>query len=184
MDEKKIIKKCQSGDKEDFARLYDAYFSNIFRFIYYKTGQKETAEDLTSKTFFKALKNVGQFDPEGNFSAWLYRIARNNVIDYYRLERNMLDIDDCWDLDDRTDLLADLDNKIKLDKVKDLLKNLSTEQRELIFLRVWQGLSFKEIAGICGKSEAACKMSFSRSVGKLRDNFPLLILLSLLFKNL
>lgn len=176
----KIIKKCQTGDNKDFVYIYDSYINKIYKFIYYKTNHTETAEDLTSKVFFKALKNISKFDPETNFNSWIYRIARNIVIDYYRLKKEESNIDDFYDLDDGEDIEIDFDNKRKIEEVKKYLSNLKTEQREIIILRVWEGLSYKEIAEITGKSEESLKMMFSRVIKKLRKELPFALIILIL----
>ena len=86
--EKKLIKLIKLGDKESFGILYDRYIEKIYQYIYYKTHHKETAEDLTSLTFVKSLDYLPGFNEDnGNFKAWLYRIARNNIIDHYRTKK-------------------------------------------------------------------------------------------------
>jgi len=166
---------------ENFSQLYDKYVNKIFNFIYYKTHHKETAEDLTSETFIKALTKISGFDEnKGAFSTWLYQIARNTVIDFYRTQKNNLNIDDVWDLSNEEDIICDLDTKQKLTKVKKYLKGLKSEQREIVILRVWEGMSYKEISEAVGKTEASCKMAFSRTIQKLRREMPLSIFLALL----
>lgn len=184
INEKEAIKNCQSGDLEKFGYLYDKYIKKIYDFIYYKTTHKETAEDLTSKTFTKAIDNIGHFEiDKGTFSAWLYQIARNTVIDFYRTRKNKTDIDDVWDLSSDEDLARDIDTKQKLARVEKYLSKLKSEQREIIIMRIWQEMSYREIAEIIGKSEASCKMAFSRAINILRRDMPLdLFLLLLLFK--
>lgn len=178
-----IIKKCQLGDLKDFSLLYGTYVKKIYDFIYYRTNHKETAEDLTSRAFMKALEKIGSFDSEkGSFSSWIYRIARNSVIDHYRTKKIDADIADLWDLDSGDDIERDFDTKEKLKKVDEYLKTLKSEQREILIMRVWQEMSYKEIAEILGKSEASCKMSFSRAVTKLKKEMPLSLLLLLLIK--
>ena len=170
MDETKIIKKCQQGELGGFAVLYDYYADKIYRFIYYKTTHRETAEDLTSQTFFKALGAVSSFDlSRGNFSSWLYRIARNLVTDYYRTRKNTEDISDVWDLSDESDPAADLDTRQKILEVGKYLKNIRPEHREIVIMRLWDELSYQEIAGITGRSVASCKMTFSRAMTRLRE---------------
>jgi len=166
---------------KDFAALYDQCVRPIFNFIYYKTLHKETAEDLTAETFLKAFKKFDTFDErKGKFSTWLYQIARNTVIDFYKLKKNYLNIDDIWDLSDDKDILQDIENIQRLEKVKSYLKKLDKDQREIIILRVWNDLPYKEIALILGRNEADCRMLFSRAIKQLRDQMPLLLLLSLL----
>lgn len=177
-----IIKLCQKGQLEEFGKLYDIYIKKIYDFIYFKTTHKETAEDLTSLTFTKALQNISKFNQnQGTFSAWLFRIARNTVIDHYRTKKQNSNIDDIWDLAEDNDIERDLDTKMQLDKIKIFLEKLTSEQRELVIMRVWQGMSYKEIAGITGKTEASCKMSFSRTIAKIRQEAGVTALLLLLF---
>ena len=77
--EQEAIERCQRGDLAGFAVLYDSYVKKIYNFVYYKTMHRETAQDLTSQTFLKAVKNIGSFNAaKGSFSSWLYR-QRNLV---------------------------------------------------------------------------------------------------------
>jgi len=180
IDEKKAVAGFQKGNAGDFTSLYDAYAGKIYSFIYFKTQHRETAEDLTSKTFLKALDNLDSFDAgKGSFSTWLYSIARNNVIDFYRTKKNESDINDIWDLSSTDDIERDVEARQKLDKIEKYLKKLKSEHREMIILRVWNELSYKEISGITGKSEASCKMMFSRSIKELKKEMPLSLILYL-----
>ncbi|MFH1822108.1 MAG: RNA polymerase sigma factor [Patescibacteria group bacterium] len=181
--EANIIKQCQRGNLEKFGELYDQYIKKIYNFIFYKTGQKETAEDLTSHTFIKALENIGKYNStKGSFSSWLYRIARNTVIDYYRTRKENFDITDFTNLSSDENLEDQTDLKQQLEKVQKYLLNLKAEQREIIIMRVWDGLSYEEISQITGKSQASCKMLFLRTINKLRKDLPLNILILLLLK--
>jgi RNA polymerase sigma-70 factor (ECF subfamily) len=180
IDEKQLIAQCQKGDLEKFGLLYDKYIKKIYDFIYYKTTHQETAEDLTSQTFFKAMDKIGGFDcSKGTFPAWLYRIARNTVIDFYRTRRKEANIDDVWDLSGNEDLERDIDSKEKLAQVEKYLAKLKGEQRDIIIMRVWQSMPYKEIAAAMGKSEASCKMVFSRTIRTLRKEMPLALFIFL-----
>lgn len=171
-DEKSIIEAAAKGDTAQFALLYDAYVRSIYDFIYYKTHHKETAEDLTSETFFRALKNIGRFDTSRSFRAWLYSIAHNAVIDHYRTSRPTSDIEDVWDLATDDTMIRDADTKRALQEVQKHLSKLSPIQRDILILRLWQELSYKEIAEIVGKSEANSKMIYSRAIARLRAAVP------------
>ena len=175
--ERELILQCQGGDPEAFGPIYDRYISTIYNFIYYKVLDKDIAEDLTSVTFFKALKNVHLLDPSRSMRSWLYKIAHNSVLDHYRGEKHNDDIDDFWDIADDTDIVTGLDNTADIIKVKKFLKELNGLERDIIFMRVWQELPYKDIAEIIGKSEANCKMIFSRSLKKLKSMIPLVLLL-------
>lgn len=168
--EAEIVKKAQAGDSEAFGLLYDHYFDPIYRFIYYKVFSRETAEDLTSDTFMKALTRLSSYNGDrGCFNSWLYQIARNTVIDHFRTKKTDVSIEDVFDIshDERT--VEQLDALSGLKKVEAYLETLPARQREIIMLRVWEGKSYEEIAGMLGGTEGSVKMSFSRSIRELRE---------------
>lgn len=170
-DDAQFAHASSAGDANAFGVLYDRYAARIYRFIYYKTFSKEVAEDLTSEVFLKAFEKIGSYtETKGTFSAWLYRIARNAVIDHYRTRKTAVPIDDLFDLgtDDRT--AASLDAAASLKKVTEYLSTLTARQREIITLRIWEERSYREIADIVGGSEDSVKMMFSRSIRELRTN--------------
>ncbi|HTK04861.1 MAG TPA: RNA polymerase sigma factor [Candidatus Eisenbacteria bacterium] len=185
-DDNELIERCRSGDADAFGMLYDANVRRIYDFIYYRTHHRETAEDLAADVFLKAFAKIGDFDPKkGTFTAWIYRIARNRVIDHYRSAKGAEDIEDVWDLlASGDDPARDADARERLAEVERHMAVLPAAQREVVILRVWDGLSYAEIAETTGKSEAACKMSFSRAVSALRKNAPLAAMLILLINPL
>lgn len=180
-DEIQLIRDAQAGNRSAFASLYDAYLDRVYRYVYFRTHHKETAEDLTATVFVKALEKLSSFDPEkAGFTTWLYTIARNALTDHYRRRKPDTDIEDVWDtLASGEDIPADTDVRARLTQVQDLMKDLPAAQREIVLLRVWDELSYAEIAEVTGKSEAASKMAFSRAVATLRKRAPdaLLVLL-------
>lgn len=170
------ISACQKGELEKFAILYEMFVDKIYRFIYYKTMHTETAEDLTSQTFMKALEKISTYDSKkGLFATWLYQIARNTVIDHYRNSYPEEDLVDAWHLGDKTDLVAEFDNRELLLKVQKYINKLQPEQREVVLLRLWDNLPYQEIASLLGKTEASCKMIFSRALIKMQDEIILLL---------
>ncbi len=179
-DDRLYAEKCQAGDTDAFGVLYDRYIEKIYRFIYYKIFSKETAEDLTSDVFTKAFQKIDSFDAgKGNFSAWLYRIARNTVIDHYRTRKATLPIDDVFDVafDERT--VEQKDAIMALEKVSKYLDTLNPKQREIITLRIWEELSYREIAEIVGGTEDSVKMAFSRSIRDVREKLGALAVVML-----
>ncbi len=172
--ELKIIKECQAGNFNGFGVLYKAYIKKIYDFIYYKTYHKETAEDIASSVFMKVLENIKSYKPgRGSFSAWLYGIARYAVIDHYRTIKPEIPVEDIWDMPGKGDLTTDIDVKDQLGEVRKHLAKFKPVHREIVMLRLWQELSYREIAEIIGTSEANCKMIFSRIIGKLRKEMSL-----------
>ena len=180
-DEQKLVRSCQKGDRESFGVLYDIYVEKIFRFSYYKTFDKELAKDITSTTFTRALEKINTYDSKkGPFGAWLYRIARNAIIDFYRTENNTTSTEDVFELWFDSRIAESLDARVSLEKVVDFLKTLSPKQREIITLRIWDNLSYREISEIIGGTEASTKMAFSRAIKLVRETCGPLAVLALL----
>lgn len=172
-----------AGDRNAFGRLYDLHIRDIYDFLYYKTHHVETAQDLTSQTFMKALRSIASFDStRASFRTWLYTIARRTVIDHYRKTKPTANIEDAFDIASDTDIERDAHLSQLMVQVQPLLAQLSAQQREIVLLRLWQGKSYAEIAEIIGKSESACKMLFSRTMRVLQKSAPSLsALLALMF---
>ncbi|MEA3248961.1 MAG: sigma-70 family RNA polymerase sigma factor [Patescibacteria group bacterium] len=173
--------KAKDGDTDAFGIIFDAYIERIYRFVYYKTHHKETAEDVTSEVFKKALSSIGSFDPvKGSLCGWMYRVARNTVIDHYRTKRPTDAIDDMWELMSDSDTERDTEARMAAEQLQKHLVVLTSEQRDIVLLRVWEEMDYKEIAEAVGDTETACKTDFLRSVSKLRDGMGFATLLFVL----
>lgn len=172
---------CQRGEMDHFDPLYSMHVEAIYKYLYRRTLVKEVAEDLTSITFIKALEGIKSFKAnKGELRAWLYRIARNALIDHYRNNASKtVGIESVWDLAGSFDSTLDAERSIDAKKLHEALKKLNASQREIVLLRIWEGLSYKEIADLTGKSEGNCKVLFSRSVTELRKHLPTFLLLIL-----
>lgn len=162
----------QSNNAGAFASVYDAQVSRIYRYHYYRTRHRETAEDLTSQTFLKALEHFSRYDAaKASASTWLFAIARNTLIDHVRRARPSVDVDDMEDfLPSGEHVERDVAARQDLEQARALLHRLTAAQREIITLRLWDELSYAEIAQVTGKSEDACKMTFSRGLSALRKH--------------
>lgn len=183
--ESRAIQAVQQGNREAFGVLYDLYVRPIYRFISIKTQHRSTAEDLVSQTFLKALERINTFDStKGTFAAWLYKIARNTVIDYYRTERSVTSIDDAWDIPEVSTVEHDTDIALAMNDVRSYLSQLSSSEREILLMRVWGEASYSEIAAALGKSEASCKMMYTRTIKKLRQMMPISLYLLFLLSRL
>ena len=163
-------------DHNEFIHLYDQYASRIYRFVYVRVSHKQVAEDLTSDIFFKALHGLPSFKPGTNFTAWLYTIARNCIIDYYRRHHETANLDVAENISSSENISAEVENRILLQKVRDILSEFSEKDRDIIMLRVWDGLSHKEISEILQMSEGASKVAYMRAIKKLQSALPVLLL--------
>lgn len=183
MRDRKYIDRFQAGDFEAFGVLYERYIDNIFAFVYRKTSDREIAEDLTSRVWMKALKSLEFFwdRDNANFKSWIYRIAQNTVIDYYRIRKEKIDIDAIVEIGISSDFAAEIDNSDKLWKVVSYLSELKSIEREIVTLRIWDDLSYKQIAALVWKKEDNCKKIFSRALKKIQENIVMMILLLFMF---
>jgi RNA polymerase sigma-70 factor (ECF subfamily) len=171
-----LVDLARAGDCEAFGLLYDHYQGAVYRFLYYRVGSHALAEDLTSETFFRALRSMSGFKWQGrDFGAWLITIARNLVADHYKAGRTRLEMttDDLSDHDTATagpedDVLATLTNEALLDS----LRQLAQEQQECLVLRFLQGMSIAETAKILERSEGAVKQLQLRAVRNLAKLLP------------
>ena len=179
--EQTLIAACQAGRLEEFDPLYREYVKPVFAFLYRRILDRQTAEDLTSVTFMKALEKINKYSPaKGNFGAWLFTIARNALTDHYRAMRPHDDIESAWDLASEEDVPHGVSNRLEFAKIKEAMQKIDASKREIIMLRLWEGLSFKEIGQITGKTENNCKVIFCRTLEQLRKELPLTSLLLLM----
>jgi len=154
----------------DFKKIYDDYSDRIYKFIYYKTYNREVAEDITSATFIKAIEKQDSYSKDkGHMGSWLFTIARNLTIDHFRKVKNHMDINDVWDLSTMEDVAVDVENKALLEELKVFLGDLKTAQREVIIMRIWMDMPYKEIARVMEKSESSLKMMFGRTIKILKN---------------
>ena len=171
-----LVELARGGDTEAFGLLYDHYQPSVYRFLYYRTRSVTLAEDLTSETFFRALRNISTFRWQGrDLGAWLMTIARNLTTDHYKAGRTRLEMttEDMTLHDDATDgpedaVLEGITHEILLAA----LAELPGEQRECIIMRFLQGLSIAETALALGRSEGAVKQLQLRGVRNLAKLMP------------
>ena len=157
-------------DPAKFSELYRQYVSKVYRYIYARVSNHAEAEDLTSQVFEVVLKRLPTFGTGGNFNAWLFTIARNKIVDSYRVRRAVVPLETIQNVplndSDPFTLLAQEETRARLGE---LLHELTQDQQELLQLRFAAELSFAEIGMVTGKSEAAVKMSVYRLLDKLQE---------------
>lgn len=181
MNDIELMQKCIDGELNYFWQIYERYVDKIYKFVYLKVNWQEIAEDITSDVFVSALNKISSFkiNEDSNLNAWLYRIAHNKVIDYYKSNKIEDNIDNCIELAMNTDYAKTIDNKDKLKEIFDYIKTLKKEHRDVFFYRFWEDLSYKEISEITWLTVDNCKQIVSRNLKSICANFVLLLLILL-----
>lgn len=170
--EQNLIRRAKRGEKEPFGQLYDHYIAQIYRFILMKTNNKVEAEDLTHEVFLSAWQNLQSYKFQGfPFSSWLYQIARNKVIDYYRTKKSHTSLEN---LDENILQVVGvvenrLDKVLEIEKVREAISQLGSEQQDVIIMKFVEDLSNEEIANALGKSEGAVRLIQHRAINNLKE---------------
>lgn len=156
-------------DPAAFGRLYDCYVQPIYRYVLSRVGTAHEAEDITSQTFISAYEALGRYRERGQFSAWLFRIARSKLNDHFRRSRREVGLEAVGELLEREDALGVLIRAEELSRIRFIIGHLNAEEQELIRLRYVADLSFAEIADLVGKREDAVKKSLYRLLARLKS---------------
>lgn len=166
-----LVQRAQAGDRDAFAEIYRRYQDTVFRFVYFRTGNRQLAEDLTQDAFVRALKNINSFTWQGrDLGAWLIAIARNLIFDHYKSSHYRLNVTVATVLD----LGADLhDERVDVERqaqasadAADLLtamRELTEMQRRAVVMRYLNGLSITETGGLLGINDTATKSLLYRA---------------------
>ena len=169
--EEKVIRTAQGGNRASFDALYEHYISPIYRFIYMKVSHREEAEDLTHEVLANAWQNLPRNRLRGfPFSSWLYQIARNKVIDHYRVKRTKIPLEEV----DAELVAADfnieeaLENRLSIEKIRGALRYLTPDQQDVILMKFMEDLSHREIAVVLAKSEGAIRIIQHRALLELK----------------
>ena len=160
-----------------FGELYEKYFDRIFSFIYRQTDDEDLTADLSSQTFLTALKNVERYEFRGvPFSAWLYKIASNEVNKHYRKKKRtqIFSIEETRVRELMDQANEGYDEEV-IQRLMDYLKELPTDMLHVLQLRFFEDKDFKEIAFILDITESGAKMRAYRALDRLRKNFKLRI---------
>ncbi len=171
------LRRLKSRDREAFIRVYDENVREIHRFVYFKIGNREEANDLTSVIFLKAWHHIQNktLEDAKTLRALLYKIARTSIIDYYREiggkgtaslddEQHKIEV-----IDDSIDPESRLDAAANLALIMRQLPRLKEEYREVIIMRFISDLSLEEIADISGKTKGNIRVLLHRALSALRE---------------
>ncbi len=168
-EERQLVQKARGGDSEAFARLYDGYVERVYRYVFFRVADEQTAEDLTSQVFLKAWENLDRYRLGSSpFLAWLYTIARNQVIDHYRTRKEFVSLDDAVSLPAKDQDVDDqIQSRFEVQAMRDALQFLTEEQQQVLILKFISGLDTREIAKNMNKSEGAIRALQMRALQAL-----------------
>jgi RNA polymerase sigma-70 factor (ECF subfamily) len=169
-DEIVLVERAVAGDADAFGELYLQHLDTIYRYIYFRIAEPEEAQDLTEQVFLRAWEALPDYEREGRFTSWLYRIAHNMTVDYYRRRKPIVSTSllesDVWE----SDAPVALDQVIRAEEATALasaIAQLPEDQQQVIVLRFVEGLRHAEVARIMDKSENACRAIQHRALKSL-----------------
>jgi RNA polymerase sigma-70 factor, ECF subfamily len=171
-EETALIRAAQRGDRDAFAQLVERYWSRLYRWLYHLAHDRHQAEDLAQETFLKALGNLARFEAGTNFRAWLFRIAHNLFANQVRASnRRRAPLPD--DLPDPeqgpVEVACSRETLAELGRAVD---RLPTEWKAALLLRVEEGLSFRQIAGILDTTEETARWRVFKARRQLLGELP------------
>lgn len=156
-DEDQLVRRAVARDPEAFGGLYELYINRIGRYVYYKVGHAEEAEDLTEQVFLKAWESIHNFRGEPPaFPIWLFRLAHNLVIDYHRTRKQTAELHEF--IEDKNPLPEEIvDARIDSEILRKAISRLTPEQQQVVVLRFIEGLPHAQVAAIMNKNEVAVR---------------------------
>jgi RNA polymerase sigma-70 factor (ECF subfamily) len=173
-DEGQLISRAISGDVDAFGELYTLHQDAIYRYVYFRLADSKDAEDLTEQTFLNAWEAVADYDDLGKpFASWLYRIAHNLVIDFYRQNKkksylfNEVQENSIYQ-SEKSALQHVIENE-EIEFLARAIAQLTEDQQQVVILRFVEGLSHSEVAEILEKNEGACRMIQYRALSALHQ---------------
>lgn len=172
--EEELVRRAQKREPEAFGQLYEEHFDRIYRYVMLRVRNQADAEDIAQQVFLKALEKIGSYRWRGMpFASWLFRIAHNLVVDYWKKKSREKvvavapeEIDEMAASPNDPATLAELNFDMK--QLSAACEQLTDGQREIISLRFAGGLSVAEAAKVMGKSEGAVRVLQHAALVKLR----------------
>ncbi len=179
-----VIRRAQQRDLEAFETLVDAYASRVYGFVYRLTGSRDDADDLLQETFLRVVRTIDKYQHDGRFDAWLFRIATNLVRDRFRRSQRTparTTVDEPSRIgressgvqalaDDRgSPPHARIELADEIDRLQDALAQISPAEREVIMLRHFSGLSFKDLARLLDVPIGTALARAHRGLARLRE---------------
>lgn len=169
-----LANKLKDGQKAAGNEIYEYFSPKFFKFFLARTLHREAAEDLTQEAFLKIVDKIGQFDEKkGNFSSWIWQIAKNSAKDYYRRngrkEISVAEFIGKYNVSENRGLT--LNDKIDAEKIINSIKDFSEAEQEIFSLHYLSDLTYKEISKITQKPEGNLRVLIHRINQKLKKQY-------------
>lgn len=166
-----LMEQLVRGDKQAAGVLYDRYYKQVYGYFVRMTNDSEISRDLTQNVFLKILKYSHSWKDDKVFAYWLFRIARNILIDYYNESRKFFSAEEEQEIavKDQAESVREADMKESFGFLMEAMSQLPPEYRELIELNRFQGFSYREIAQTVLSTENAVKVKTFRAIQKLKE---------------
>ena len=165
-----LLAKAKKGEQVAFGEIYNLYFKKIYQFIFYRVSHKEIAEDLAEEVFLKAFTKLSSVNDSKAFLGWMYQIARNQVIDYYREKKTIIALDEVENtLEYETNVIDVVNLQQEQIVLLKLIKELPSDQQLVLKLKFFEDLTNTEIAEALNKSEGAIRVIQHRGITKLQE---------------
>lgn len=164
-----LLKKAQEDDKDAFGQIYSLFYERIYKYCHFNCNNQETAIDICQDTFIKAWKALPRFDTsKGTFQAFLYRIAKNLIIDNSRKKKEE-SINNYEHLETKEDFASDIDKNTNISNLKGAIEQLKQKDKQIIVLHYFEELPGADIAKIIGIHEGALRVRTHRIIKKLKE---------------
>src|SRR4051812_31998164 len=168
--EAELAERASNHDQAAFAELYNGYVDKIYKYVYYKVGNTSDAEDLCEQVFLKAWEAVGRYKWCGHpFSSWLYKLAHNIVVDFYRTRRDPVPLNDLLQTpEEPCDPESELHTAMEAAELVSAIRQLTSEQQQVVALKFIEGYKNAEIAQMMNKKEGAVRALQYRALRSLQ----------------
>ena len=170
-DEESLVRRAKEHEEAALTQLYEENFDKIYRYIVLKIGDRTEAEDMTQQVFLKAFKSISGYRSKGSpVSSWLFRIAHNQMVDYWRRKskRATVPLEETLVGSSNSNPSTDTERKMDIESLAAATRRLTSLQREVVSLRFAGGLPVAQVARLMGKSEGAIKALQHSAVASLR----------------
>lgn len=167
----KVLKNVLKGDKDAFAKLYDEFFTPLWRYVYARTSSRSVTSDIVSDSFTSLYENRKSIKYAKAVKNYLYKIARNKIFQYYKREKTIQLSEFETDRLEKPERSKKENSKEVLKNVEKVLKNLPENYSEVLRLRFISGLKIREVAELLDKTESNIKVIQHRAVKKAQKLF-------------